>query len=74
MDKNRPHAGSVGSAQEKENADTHEPARGHRPRAADPDIQRHPGDYMAGAEGTQQVVHPPDDADDPDTPGSTSGA
>ena len=65
MEKNRPHAASVGSAQEHENADTHESARRHRPRAADPDIQRRPGDYMAGAEGTQHV-HPSEDADEPD--------
>ena len=66
MDKNRPHAASVGSAQDHENADTHESARRHRPRAADPDIQRHPGDYMAGAEGTQHVVQPSEDADEHD--------
>ena len=59
MANDRPHAGSLGSAETRQTDDIGEHAvKRNRPRAADPDVQRHPGDYMAGAEGTQHVAQP----------------
>jgi hypothetical protein len=65
MDSNRPHAGAPGSAEKHQKDDGCEHGmKRNRPRAADPDIQRHPGDYMAGAEGTQHIAPPEPEGDE----------
>ena len=68
MDSNRPHAGSLGTAEKHVHDDNSDHGvKQNRPRAADPDVQRHPGDYMAGAEGTQHIAQPDPDRENPDS-------